>query len=107
MRLLSFIAALFYLSLLSPSAGYSASSSWVDVRESNKISLHALIAPASSSHQATDSTENSSDPDKTLALWRSFEFPSGSAARSQSTESPVFSERIRPYASRAPPAHLV
>ncbi|MFC4654122.1 MULTISPECIES: hypothetical protein [Rheinheimera] len=107
MRLLSFIAALFYLSLLSPSAGYSASSSWVDVRESNKISHHALVSAATSSHQATDSTENSSDPDKTLALWRSFEFPSGSAVCPQSAENPVFTAQVRPYASRAPPVDLV
>ena len=107
MKYLSFIAVLFYLSLLFPTVSHSASSSWVDVRESNKISLHALVTATASSHQVTDSTENSSDPDKTLALWRSFEFPSGSAVCPQSAENPVFTAQVRPYASRAPPVDLV
>jgi len=106
MKLLSFIAVLFYLHMLVPAAGLSASGSWVDLRDSNKTGQPALRVTAYSSHESTDTTENSSDPDKTIAHWCSFEFPSGEAVQSRTHTFTFSSRTVLPYASRAPPIRL-
>ena len=104
MKYLSFIAVLFYLSLLFPAAGYSASSSWVDLQQPNKNFSLALVAAVT--HSTVDSTETSSDDEKSPVCWNSFEFPLASGSAYQQTQSQFNTVQKSCYAARAPPVHL-
>jgi hypothetical protein len=104
MKYLSFIAVLFYLSLLFPTAGHSASSSWVDLQQANQNFSIALVASAT--HSAVDSTETSSDDEKSPVSWNSFEFPQIQGTLYQHAQQRFSAAQQRCYAARAPPAHL-
>ncbi|KOO57750.1 hypothetical protein WH43_13050 [Rheinheimera sp. KL1] len=104
MKYLSFIAVLFYLSLLFPTAGYSASSSWVDLQQPNKNFSFALVAAVT--HSTVDSTETSGDDEKGPVYWNSFEFPLASASSYQQARNQFNKAQKRCYAARAPPVLL-
>ncbi|MBU0913976.1 MAG: hypothetical protein KKF22_15700 [Gammaproteobacteria bacterium] len=104
MKYLSFIAVLFYLSLLFPTAGNSASSSWVDLQQANKNFTVALVASAT--HSTVDSTETSGDDDKSPVCWKSFEFPVAQNSAYQQAQSQFSTVQQSCYAARAPPVHL-
>ena len=104
MKYLSFIAVLFYLSLLFPTAGYSASSSWVDLQQANKNFTVALVASAT--HSTVDSTETSSDDEKSPVCWNSFEFPLAQSNAYQQAQSQFSTVQNSCYAARAPPVYL-
>ncbi|MBU1621231.1 MAG: hypothetical protein KJ556_14045 [Gammaproteobacteria bacterium] len=104
MKYLSFIAVLFYLSLLFPSAGHSASSSWVDLQQANKNFTLALVASAP--HSSVDSTESSTDDDKSPVCWNSFEFPLAQNRFYQQPDSNFNKAQRSCYAARAPPSGL-
>lgn len=104
MKYLSFIAVLFYLSLLFPSAGHSASSSWVDLQQANKNVTVALVASAT--HSTVDLTETSTDDDKGAACWNSFEFPAAQNRFYQQPDTNFNKAQQSCYAARAPPVHL-
>ncbi len=104
MKYLSFIAVLFYLSLLFPTAGHSASSSWVDLQQANENFTVALVASAT--HSTVDSTETSSDDDNTAVCWKSFEFPLAKYSAYQQAHHQISSVQQSCYAARAPPIHL-
>lgn len=104
MKYLSFIAVLFYLSLLFPTAGHSASSSWVDLQQPNKNFSAALVA--SVTHSTVDSTETSSDDEKSPVCWSSFEFPAAQNGAYQQAQSQFNRVQKSCYAARAPPVHL-
>ena len=104
MKYLSFIAVLFYLSLLFPTAGHSASSSWVDLQQANENFTVALVA--STTHSTVDSTETSSDDDKSPVCWNSFEFPAAQNGAYQQKQSQFSTVQQSCYAARAPPVHL-
>jgi hypothetical protein len=105
MKYLSFIAVLFYLSLLFPTAGHSASSSWVDLQQANKHFSFALVASAT--HSNTDSTETpTNDDDPGLVCWNKFEFPVVQNSSCQATEIHFNSVQKSCYAARAPPVYL-
>ena len=90
MKYLSFIAVLFYLSLLFPTAGHSASSSWV----------------ASATHTSVDLTETPTDDDKSSVSWNSFEFPAAQNRFYQQPETSFHTVQQSCYAARAPPLYL-
>ena len=104
MKYLSFIAVLFYLTLLFPSAGHSASSSWVDLQQANKNFSVALVSAAT--HSTVDSTETSSDDDKGSVCWNSFEFPAAQNKFYQQPETQFNKVQQSCYAARAPPSYL-
>lgn len=104
MKYFSFIAVLFYLSLLFPTAGHSASSSWVDLQQANKNFTVALVASAT--HSTVDSTETSSDDDKSAVCWKSFEFPVAQYSAYQQAHEQFSKVQKSCYAARAPPVHL-
>ncbi|MCA1930411.1 hypothetical protein [Rheinheimera sp.] len=104
MKYLSFIAVLFYLSLLFPTAGHSASSSWVDLQQANKNFTVALVA--SSTHSTVDSTETSGDDEKSPVHWNSFEFPVLHGNCYQWTQVQFSITQKSCYPARAPPVHL-
>lgn len=104
MKYLSFIAVLFYLSLLFPTAGHSASSSWVDLKQANKNFSLALIASAT--HSTVDSTETSSDDEKSPVSWTSFEFPLAQSSLYQQSQHLISAAKPQAYAARAPPVNL-
>lgn len=104
MKYLSFIAVLFYLSLLFPTAGHSASSSWVDLQQANENFTVALVT--STTHSTVDSTETSSDDEKSPVCWKSFEFPAAQNGAYQQTQSQFSTVQKSCYAARAPPVHL-
>ena len=104
MKYLSFIAVLFYLSLLFPTAGHSASSSWVDLQQANKNFSLALVAP--STHSTVDSTETSGDDEKSPVSWNSFEFPVAHGTSYQWSQSQFSTAQKSCYPARAPPLHL-
>lgn len=104
MKYLSFIAVLFYLSLLFPSAGHSASSSWVDLQQANKNFTVALVASAT--HSTVDLTETPTDDDKGAVCWNSFEFPAAQNRFYQQPDTHFNKAQQSCYAARAPPSHL-
>jgi hypothetical protein len=104
MKYLSFIAVLFYLSLLFPTAGHSASSSWVDLQQTNKTFSLALVAP--STHSTVDSTESSGDDEKSPVSWNSFEFPVAYGTSYQWSQSQFSTAQKSCYPARAPPVNL-
>jgi hypothetical protein len=104
MKYLSFIAVLFYLSLLFPTAGHSASSSWVDLQQANNNFSVALVT--SVTHSTVDSTETSSDDEKGSVCWSSFEFPVAKSSAYQQIQNQFTAVQKSCYAARAPPVHL-
>lgn len=104
MKYLSFIAVLFYLSLLFPTAGHSASSSWVDLQQANKNFTVALVA--STTHSSVDLTETPTDDDKSSVSWNSFEFPAAQNRFYQQPETSFNTVQQSCYAARAPPLYL-
>jgi hypothetical protein len=104
MKYLSFIAVLFYLSLLFPTAGHSASSSWVDLQQANEHFTVALVA--STTHSTVDSTETSSDDEKSPVCWNSFEFPLAHSNTYHQVQIQFSTVQQSCYAARAPPVHL-
>jgi len=104
MKYLSFIAVLFYLSLLFPTVGHSASSSWVDLQQPNKNFSLALVAAVT--HSTVDSTETSGDDEKSPVCWNSFEFPLASGSAYQHSQNQFSTTQKSCYAARAPPVHL-
>ncbi len=104
MKYLSFIAVLFYLSLLFPSAGHSASSSWVDLQQANNNFSVALVT--SVTHSTVDSTETSSDDEKGSVSWNCFEFPAATSSTYQQAHNQFSTAQKSCHAARAPPVHL-
>lgn len=104
MKYLSFIAVLFYLSLLFPATSQSAASSWVDLHQANENFSVALVSTAS--HQTVDSTETSNDNDKSPVCWNSFEFPAAQNGIYQQAPTSANTPSASNYAARAPPVLL-